>query len=104
MESFSRAVAELDLREPKIAMLFNRHGREAALAEVSERIALQLVNPVRWDLVMARFRELNITDFIEIGPGKVLRGLVRLNLEDPAIRVHNVSDLRSLDRTLKAIT
>ncbi len=103
VEPFKRAVGGLDLAEPKTPMLFNRHGREAPLAEVSELIAMQLIRPVRWDLVMARFGELGITDFIEIGPGKVLRGLVRLNCPGATVRVHNVSDLRSLERTLKAV-
>ena len=52
---------------------------------------------------MAALLERGITDFVEIGPGKVLRGLVRLNTVDPSITVHNVSDLRSLDRTLEQI-
>jgi hypothetical protein len=32
-----------------------------------------------------------------------LRGLVRLNLPDPEIRVHGVSDLRSAERTAVAL-
>jgi [acyl-carrier-protein] S-malonyltransferase len=103
VESFKREVNGLRLKETKTPMLFNRHGREAPLAEVPELIAMQLVRPVRWDLVMARSVELGITDFIEIGPGKVLRGLVRLNCPDATVRVHNVSDRRSLERTLKVV-
>jgi [acyl-carrier-protein] S-malonyltransferase len=103
VEPFRRAIEGLNLQKPKTAMLFNRHGREAPLEDVPERIALQLIKPVRWDLVMTRFGELNITDFIEIGPGKVLRGLVRLNRKDAAIKVHGVSDRRSMERTLKAV-
>jgi [acyl-carrier-protein] S-malonyltransferase len=103
VEPFKQEVDGLSLKEPKAPMLFNRHGREAPLAEVPELIAMQLVRPVRWDLVMARSVELGITDFVEIGPGKVLRGLVRLNCPDATVRVHNVSDLRSLERTLKAL-
>jgi [acyl-carrier-protein] S-malonyltransferase len=103
VEPFKQEVDGLTLKEPKTPMLFNRHGREAPLAEVSELIAMQLIKPVRWDLVMVRFGELGVTDFIEMGPGKVLRGLVRLNCPDATVRVHSVSDLRSLERTLKAV-
>jgi [acyl-carrier-protein] S-malonyltransferase len=102
-EPFKQEVDGLSLKEPKTPMLFNRHGREAHLTEVRSLIAMQLVRPVRWDLVMARSVELGITDFVEIGPGKVLRGLVRLNCPDADIAVHGVSDLRSLERTLKAV-
>ena len=85
-------------------MVFNQTGREAPVEEVRERIGLQLIRPVRWDLVMDRFKELAITDYVEIGPGKVLRGLVRLNCDDPAVQVHNVSDQRSFERMLKALS
>ncbi len=101
---YRRALDALSLSEPKTAMLFNQHGLEAPLEDVPQRIALQLVRPVRWDLVMQRFGELGVTDFVEIGPGKVLRGLVRLNCSDPDIAVHNVSDLRSLKRTLENVS
>jgi [acyl-carrier-protein] S-malonyltransferase len=103
VEPFRREVKALVLKPPDAPMLFNRHGREAPLAERRELIALQLVKPVRWDLVMGRCGELDITDFIEIGPGKVLRGLTRLNCKDTAPVVHSVSDRRSLERTLKAL-
>jgi hypothetical protein len=44
-----------------------------------------------------------ITDYIEVGPGKVLRGLVRLSCSDPAVRIHNVTDTRSLERCVEAL-
>jgi [acyl-carrier-protein] S-malonyltransferase len=103
VEPFRQALREIDWQAPTVPLVFNRTGLEAPVEQVPDLIAEQLVNPVRWDLVMQRLFALEITDFVEIGPGRVLRGLVRLNTRDPAIRVHNVSDLRSLDRTVKVL-
>jgi [acyl-carrier-protein] S-malonyltransferase len=66
-------------------------------------LAGQLTSPVRFDLVMQRLIEIGVTDFVEIGPGRVLRGLVRLNSTDPSLRVLNVSDRRSADRAAAAL-
>jgi [acyl-carrier-protein] S-malonyltransferase len=83
----------------EVPMVFNRHGREARdPAEVRALLAGQLTAPVRWDLVSVRLAEFGVTDLVEIGPGKVLRGLARLNPATAALRVHGVSDLRSLER------
>ncbi len=101
LEPFSKALEDLEIKEPNAPMLFNRDGKEASGAEqVRERIAGQLVRPIRWDKVMGRLLEMGTTDFVEIGPGKILRGLVRLNNDDPSINVHNVSDRRSLERVV----
>jgi [acyl-carrier-protein] S-malonyltransferase len=101
---FTEALNDLALSVPSVKMVFNRHGRESADPDdIKNLISGQLVTPVRWDLVMDHLAQAEITDFVEIGPGKVLRGLIRLNLPDPDVRVHNVSDLRSLDRLVTAL-
>jgi len=104
VEPFGAALARTGLRPPAVPMVFNRHGATADdPARIRELLSGQLVSPVRWDLVMARLVELGITDYVEIGPGKVLRGLIRLNVPGADVRVHNVSDLRSLGRTVAAL-
>jgi [acyl-carrier-protein] S-malonyltransferase len=103
---FAAALEELDLRPAgEVSMVFNRHGRECGEpTEVRELLAGQLTSPVRFDLVMQRLVDLEVTDFVEIGPGRVMRGLVRLNLPDPSVRVLNVSDRRSAERAASALT
>jgi [acyl-carrier-protein] S-malonyltransferase len=105
-EGFAEALAALEIAAPEsAAMVFNRDGREASDPQrVRELLAGQLTSPVRFDLVLRRLAELEIGDFVEIGPGRVLRGLIRLNLPDPAVRVHSVSGRRSLERTAAALS
>ena len=50
------------------------YGGEASVAEMLVR---QIVSPVRWEECVKRMRGMGVTAFLEVGPGKVLSGLVR---------------------------
>ncbi|MCU0661584.1 MAG: ACP S-malonyltransferase [Myxococcota bacterium] len=104
VEPLRRAVEDAGLREGTFPMVFNRDGRgRTDAAEVPRLLAGQLTSPVRFDLVVAEFMRQGVTDYIEVGPGKVLRGLVRLSCNDPAVRIHNVTDLRAVARCVEEI-
>ena len=60
-------------------IIFNREGKEVSDPDaIRSYLAGQLVRPVRFDLVVNRLAKMQITDFVEIGPGRILSGLVRL--------------------------
>jgi [acyl-carrier-protein] S-malonyltransferase len=46
-------------------------------AEIKENLILQLTAPVRWTQTIQQMIADGATEFIEVGPGKVLQGLVR---------------------------
>jgi [acyl-carrier-protein] S-malonyltransferase len=45
--------------------------------DVRDALAASLVSPIRWTAVLARLRELGVARYVDVGPGKVLAGLVR---------------------------
>ncbi|MEM7313754.1 MAG: [acyl-carrier-protein] S-malonyltransferase, partial [Planctomycetota bacterium] len=45
--------------------------------EMREILVRQVVQPVRWEQSMRWMKDQGVTQFYEIGPGKVLRGLLR---------------------------
>jgi len=58
----------------------------------------QLVRPLRWQNCMEKLLEEGVENFYEIGPGRVLTGLMRrINRKT---KVENVSDLNSLNSLL----
>jgi [acyl-carrier-protein] S-malonyltransferase len=59
-------------------------------AQVAELLVRQIDGPVRWDESVSAMADAGVTKALEIGPGKVLAGLVKRI--DKRIQVLNVSD------------
>jgi len=66
-----------------------------------EQLAKQVNHPVLWHKTIENMISDGFDVFIEIGPGKVLSGLIKKI--DPDVHVHNVSDYPSLEKTLKEL-
>ena len=57
----------------------------------------QIVEPVRWREIVINMIDSEVEKFIEIGPGKVLSGLVkRINSNVELIQVNELDDLNKL--------
>lgn len=63
-------------------------------SQVRSLLVRQIDGPVFWDQSVSRMAEAGVTHALEIGPGKVLAGLVKRI--DKRIRVHSVSDPDSI--------
>ncbi len=76
---------------------------EAEPNSKSERLQQLLVSqvsaPVRWDASVSRMVELGVDTFIEIGPGKVLSGLVK-RIEKSSLSM-NIEDVNSLNKLIE---
>ena len=70
-------------------------------SRVADALVRQVTAPVRWEEVVTRLSKEGANTFIEVGPGKVLSGLVRRIL--PEARTLNVGDRASLEATLAAL-
>ena len=65
--------------------------------ELKTLLIKQIENRVRWRESVINMIENNVNHFIEIGPGKVLSGLVkRINKNVKIDKVNNQSDIESL--------
>jgi [acyl-carrier-protein] S-malonyltransferase len=67
-------------------------------ARVTELLVQQVCAPVRWDASVQEMINKGIIRFIEIGPGKVLSGLVKRISKEVAIsNVEDAATLKSLE-------
>ena len=94
-----RAVPIRDLRVPVVTNVAADLLTEGV--RVVDVLVRQVTAPVRWEEVVTRLVKEGARIFIEVGPGKVLSGLIRRIV--PEVRVLNVEDQASLDATLKAL-
>jgi len=61
---------------------------------VAEILIRQIVSPVRWEECARRMRSMGVTSFLEVGPGKVLTGLLRrIERDVPAAAFCSPADL-----------
>ena len=89
-------------RDAKCPVFANVSAEPATKASaIRENLERQLLGAVRWEDSMRRMRESGIEGFVEIGAGKVLRGLLRAI--DREIATWNVEDPDSLTTTLEAL-
>lgn len=69
--------------------------------KVADALKRQVSSPVRWLESVQKLRSLGVEKFIEVGPGKVLSGLVRQIDRDA--QVANVENAESLRTTLETL-
>jgi [acyl-carrier-protein] S-malonyltransferase len=69
--------------------------------EARDALIRQVTHPVRWLDSIHEMIDAGVTVFVEVGPGKVLSGLLRQI--DRSIRVFNIEDSTSLEAALEKI-
>jgi [acyl-carrier-protein] S-malonyltransferase len=69
--------------------------------EARDALIRQVTAPVRWLDSVREMIEAGVTVFVEVGPGKVLTGLLRQI--DRSVRVFNVEDSTSLQSTMERL-
>lgn len=90
------SLAEVEIRPAEIPVVANASA--AAVVdpeEIRDSLARQLVSPVRWEASMRRLLEDHGPPFLEVGPGKVLKGLLRA--VDRAAECGTAGDLAEVD-------
>ena len=82
-KSFKRRVVEIEFSSAKIPVYSNVTGVGTTEPDIiKENVIFQLTNPVKWTDTLKNMEAAGATDFIEIGPGKVLQGLVKRTLKN----------------------
>jgi [acyl-carrier-protein] S-malonyltransferase len=77
-EKLAAALAGADIRPPGVPVWSNVDaGPHADPAEIRSLLVKQVLNPVRWEETMRNLLAEGVERFYEIGPGKVLAGLLK---------------------------
>jgi [acyl-carrier-protein] S-malonyltransferase len=99
-EKLAVDLRELEFAAPKIPVVCNVYARPVEDAESSrEALVRQVTGSVNWSDSMQLLISRGVQTFIEVGPGKVLCGLMRQI--DRSKKCLNVEDEASLQKTLE---
>jgi [acyl-carrier-protein] S-malonyltransferase len=102
---FAEVLKGAAFQAPRCSMVFNVTAAACAdPVEIRDIMSRQLCSPVRWYDSMRFLVESGVEVYVEVGPGKVLSGLLRkiLPKEQPA-EIFNVGSLTQLEAFLKAV-
>ncbi len=103
MESASNKLAALldgiEFRTPTLPIVNNADAKFLdSVEEIKSSLVRQLSSPLLWEDSVKAIIASGTNTFIEVGPGKVLSGLIKRI--EPSARILNVEDLKSLENTV----
>jgi [acyl-carrier-protein] S-malonyltransferase len=95
-------LSTITITDATIPVIANVTAEPMVEKEVIQQLLIeQLYSPVRWEQSVNKMVELGVDTFVEIGPGKVLSGLVKKINRN--VQVYAVNDLASLEMTIAAL-
>jgi [acyl-carrier-protein] S-malonyltransferase len=101
-EEVARVLAAIAIGDPSIPVAANVTGQLVTTADAArDALIRQVTGTVRWVDCVQSLKAAGVELFIEVGPGKVLCGL--LKQIDPALKALNVEDAASLETTLTVL-
>jgi [acyl-carrier-protein] S-malonyltransferase len=77
---FRAALDEVEFRTPRFPVVSSTSAYFFG-DDIRDGLAASLVSPIRWVAVLRMLSELGVTRFLDVGPGKVLAGLVRRTID-----------------------
>ena len=97
-DRLASVLAEVEVGEMSLPVVSNVEAvPNQDSARVCELLVKQVSAPVRWQETIVSMVELGVDRYIEIGPGKVLSGLVKRMAKGSTVQnVQNVTDISSL--------
>ena len=102
-DAMAPILAEANIRDPKTPVIGNVAAEPLTTAEdVRADLTAQIRRPVRWEDTVRRMHDMGVARYVEMGPGKVLTGLVRTTLRPLKLpqmpSLVNINDVESVER------
>ena len=97
-DQMKQKILDTQFKDPKIDIVSNVTAKPLKSSiDIKRLLVEQIEKPVRWRESIQNIINLGINEFIEIGPGKVLSGLIkRIDRNIKLNQVNNLTDLNTL--------
>lgn len=101
-EKLASVLDEMNIQDAKVPVIANVTAEAMIQADdIKAKLIQQLYSPVQWENSVQKMIELGVTTFIEIGPGKVLSGLVKK--VSRSVTTYAVSDETTCKEVIEAL-
>lgn len=101
-DKLATVLADTELADPSIPVVCNYASRQVeGVEDIKSMLEQQVTGSVRWTASMQKLIADGHTTFIELGPGKVLAGLMARI--DKSVKVISIEDSTSLEAAIEAL-
>jgi [acyl-carrier-protein] S-malonyltransferase len=101
-DQFVSILDSITIEDAAVPVIANVTAKPVTDREEIKRLLIeQLYSPVQWEDTVEKLLELDVDTFIEVGPGKVLSGLVKK--VNRRVKTYAVQDEASLEQTIQAL-
>ncbi len=103
-DEFEAALKAMNItfNKPQVQFFSNLYGAEMPdFDNMPEKLAKHIVSPVKFTSELAIMSEQGFESFVELGPNKVLTGLVKKTLK--GVNAMNVENAKTLEKALEAL-
>jgi [acyl-carrier-protein] S-malonyltransferase len=98
-ENLACYIKNINIQDPQIPVICNVTADcVKTKEEIRNALIEQVTHPVRWVEIINRINSEGIDCFVEVGPGNVLKKLIKQII--PKAKVYNVCDSESLEKVI----
>jgi [acyl-carrier-protein] S-malonyltransferase len=105
-QEFKDVLAQIGFNSPEKSIIFNVSADISnETDEIKEIMGRQLCSPVKWYDSMIKLIDEKMETFVEVGPGRVLAGLLKKILPpDYSAKIYNISNMKQLEKFMNENT
>ena len=101
-ENLASYIENVNIQKPKIPVICNVTADYVKTKEeIKDALIEQVIHPIKWVDIIKKMNSEGINYFIEVGPGNVLKKLIKQIL--PKAKVYNVLDSESLEKVIRKL-
>jgi len=101
-DNLASYIENVNIQEPQIPIICNVTADYVKnKEEIKNALVEQVTHPIKWVDTIKRINLEGVNCFIEVGPGNVLKKLIKQIL--PKVKVYNVCDSESLEKIVKKL-
>jgi [acyl-carrier-protein] S-malonyltransferase len=101
-DNLASYIEDINIQDPQIPVICNVTADYVRTKEeIKNALIEQMTHPIRWVDIIQKMNSEGINYFIEVGPGNVLKKLIKQIL--PKAKVYNVFDSESLEKVIRRL-